>query len=615
MMNKTMIKLLSLLLLTVLVLTACDVSAEPASVPETGETLENNEASTDPVEPKLENFFKISSEKSWDDLGKAKRYDGTLVAKSNDGRVIVLRTADVDLKNTVTETFTVYNTEMKKAVLTTTNTYQDGAYTDFDWNNLIVQDETVKYPETLIKVSVENVGVYFYGGYVDLPLIKVSSAKVTPVAEEIREENPDACVYEIALTHTFYDLAGKEIVTTRNDSVSWDYSVASESSFGVTIGSTLAIFDAETLQVISIVNGETDGVISGYDCENEKYGYFLSESLGFYRFPSIDFIEVYSKATGERILRYYLERNAQAQAYLLEGGDVLIQYSATIPEESNREPDYFIGETKVFLEHGILDVETGNYQPVELGFYIREFICSDLLEDYPFEGFEFTENVVNLALVAPIKDKKLENSEIRVLDNSCKEMFTMKQLVPEHQMSLYDSFGFEMLPNGDYLVDLVDVVRPQAIVTKEGTLRSYLPADAKIAGEYVVTSAGVFDYDMKCLYEFESNSYQLAFVLGEEIVVFEEFLDEAGATVTNYYRLTKGEDGFMTKDVFINLTVFSVEESYVILRNTETMKYSLYNAELKHVLTTQNEMTVYEIEGSYLIYTELEGHDLFYTVE
>ena len=160
-MNKTsyLIKLLSVLLIAVMLLVGCSSEATgkdgaKTTAEATKEVLINKESKHEAVEAKLENFFALAYEKPWGALGTATRVDGKLVAQSDN--LLVIRKADVDYMNTVTETFSVYNTALQKEVLSVQNQYQNGSYSDFDWNYLFVTDEDVKYPPSVMQVSLNR---------------------------------------------------------------------------------------------------------------------------------------------------------------------------------------------------------------------------------------------------------------------------------------------------------------------------------------------------------------------------------------------------------------------------------------------------------------------------
>ena len=607
---KQMSKLLSILLLMAILLVGCNKQEDEPPADENTENTETNEPAEEiiindekpheSVEPKLEKFL-VPVQAGETELNSAKRYEGVGVSQSLDGKLVVLRKADVDTKAMVTETFTVYNAALNKAVLTITNTYTDGSYTEFDWDR-VGYGEDVTLPESIMAVTVEDL-------HSNVSVIKVATAKAVEIDEEIRKENETACKYEIALTYEYYDNAGTLLAKTLNDEASIirdDSSIANAFIFGT----THVLFDDEDGQAIRIVNNETETIMAGYDVETEKYGYFFEVTKDDF---SCEFIEVYSKTSGKCLLRYNLvdslKYGAWNTATVLNDGDIFIQSIRQLPEETNIEPDLAISNFKLKVDQIILDVETGEEIPLDLGYIVAEITAGNQVDEEEFKGFRFTEHVVNLAMIYKLENKQLLNPAIVVLDNDMSTMYEMGILVPEHDIT--DSeFGLELLASGDYLISVGSDVSVRAIVSKDGALRAYLPDDAKVLDQYVVTSTGIFDYDMNVLHVFEQENCELVFTSGDKIVI--SATDEYDATKTVYYEARWEGDKFLLWNVFAESAVVEVGDEYLIVQGE---KYTLYNAKLERVLVTENWMTVLEADGNYLVYTEHEGETLVYTID
>ena len=607
-----MIKLLSVLLLIATMLTGCGTavevettgSAETAAPEATKEILENKEEPHESVAPELENFFKPTEDKGWVELDNATRLEGALVSRSTDGKVAVFRNADVDTMGNVTEIFTVYNAALAKTVLTLTNSYKLGNYDEFDWDNLEIKNDAVKYPSSAMKVVV-------YDAFGAVDVIKVSKAKVTEIAEDVREKNDDACVYDLAVTYDFYDVTGKHIVNTT------DSDVERAPYGGFVIGNVSVVFADETDEAVRISNYDTEKTYNNYNYENEKYGYYLTE----------EYIEVYSKNSGNCILRYdtLLGHVTSSVAcpdrmFVLEDGDILIQN--VLPAKYKDVPTEVDTHGERYnVDHYILDVETGLLHPIALDFIITELYAADDAAEY-VTGFALTEHVVNLASIRYIENKELSAPVVAVLDNDMSVMFNTGIIIPEHDDypgSAFSDFGIEMLANGDYLVTLHDVVAEKAIVTKDGKIRAYLPDDAVVTDKYVATSRGIYDYDMNMKYSFEDEGYKFVTVFGDKFLVYDEYdaWDDVGNPITNYEYHLIAEDENMDlvswSYMYDIVTVADGAESYMVTV-TSDRKYHLYNTDYQCVLTTANKMTVHEIDGKYIVYTHYVVDSVDYPV-
>ena len=641
-----LIKLLSVLLCAVMLCTACAAPAE--------EPPENNGETEAPVpqtpmleavEPKLDNFFGISAVNGWRTLGKATRLDGTVVSQSES--LLVLRNAKIDHLNNVTETFTVYNTELQTEVLKVENTYEyrefnkpctcegdhdydnescqynysESNYTEFDWDYYYYEDPTLNFPESLIKVEAETYGSYYRG---EIPYIKVSRAKITPVDEKTFEEN-EGNSHIVEVTYDYYDVAGTEILTgAQKDSVRY------ENENALSFVNVVATFDRDTHKMISKVGADNKIVRYNYDFENEEYGYYLECSQYSALGKEERFFEVYSKEDGALVMRYYLDGDkGNATAFAMAGGDVLVQYIRVVDKDKGEKYNADINGQKVMVESYLVDVPTGTKKAVEPGYYFIEInTAEEFIDKYDVadKGITLTENAANIAIGIDLSSGKVDINnpfDLIVLNNDGSVMFKMDRIIPEHvfRANTSNPFGYTQLPSGDYLVDIVgyesirDDQATRAIVSAEGKVRAYLTESAKVVGKYVVYDGAVYDYDMKLVLDLAKDNYFFLCAVGNNIIVSKD-----GQEGTEYYKLVANGDS-LTAELLLEdeaISVVEYEADYIVLYTVEDGKYHLYNADLEHVLTTRNEMYIRLCDEKYLVGTQLyvDGQviDILYSI-
>lgn len=660
------IKLLSVLLCIFALFAACDSKETTTTATvETTEQIttetETEEETRGEVEPVLDNFFTFSEVDSWIELGDATRLDGTCVSKTYNNEIIVLRSAEIDTMNVVTETFTVYNTILEKAVLTLKNTYDYDHYSAFDWNDIYVNDESVKYPASVMKVEALSVGSTF--------VIKVSKAAVTPTEEATLEENENANYYTINVSCEFYDVTGTKIVDTKYDVMPQRARAMSGNGMEcLAIANTYAFFDTSSMELVKTINSNNQATIAGYDYETEKYGYFFgyhSIALG----TRVNYVEVYNKATSAHIFTRFFDLADSVSAFVLENGNIFVQAINEI--EADIPYNFESDGNKYTLDSYILDVKKNNMTAIECDYIISNltFVNEDAIESMESEGIKITDNVDNVALVYTIKDGKADRyPQVAVIDNRFNVLFVLDRIVPEHNVTLNNGFGFEIIAEGNYLVELHNVVTSRAIVSKDGKVRCYLNANDVVVDKYVVNEYGIFDFDMNLLYDFEANSLSFTTVVGNKIIVSElvEVYEEIEEETENDNILFpedkpndtegetfEGETEVITEEeteeeatpieVYVKYYVINFDEegnisykkiynendrmdfvasmsgsSYVVFKSQKTGKYSLYNSELGHVLTTHYPMNVYRCDDKFIVSTQLpvdgEIIDIFYTI-
>ncbi len=623
------IRLLAVLLCAVLLLAACSSGEDvpPTDDQQTEDTAPGTDNNGDapsapaPIEPVLKNFFTFTNVKPWKILKTASRLEGEV--KEPITKAVILRDAKVDVMNQATETFTVFNTEKGEAVLTLTNTYSYRAdYANFDWNMLdwidpCFQDPDVIYPERVLDVQTISYG--------DYTVIEARRATITPINRDTDEEDVD--LYDVQTVYEYYDLSGAKLAESARAADVHSMSMT-RSGATLTIAGANVTFDSETGLAISVT--AADGTVTklAYDMENETYGYYLDQVQYSAQGASRHFFEVYNKADSTCVLRYYLEDCDRFVAYPLQNGNILVQYLNLVEEGM----DYDVNLMGSFstLETFLVEVPTGKTTEISLDYVLMELASrEDILDLAGLDSFGIylTENVVNFGVVVPISEQKtadMMDMTIVVLDNDGSVMFELAPIIPEQQMGFgsMNPFGFSMLPSGDYLVNLVEQVTDadRAIVTQDGRVRAYLTSNASIVGEYVILSDGIYDYDLKKVYDFEENNVKFETIVGERILVsMVPDPDDDPVNGTVYHELYKEEGLFLTREAFggENVSFDSSWIDYVIVFDEDTDKYVLYNVNLEHVLTTQNSMNVMACGDRYLVETTIYAdgiHRVFYTI-
>ncbi len=661
------IKLLSVLLCIGMLFVACndndgneDGTKDTETVTETETETETGEDETaeviteepllENVEPVFDNFFELLGEETGE-IESAERIDGE-VAGNLGNRFFIIKSTDIDTANTVKETYKLYNIDKGEVTLTLENTYFNGDYDVFDWNNIMVTenmvheivndgsgtsivetDMTKRYPESVMKVEF----VTYDEGADVMPLVKVSNAEVTPIDEETRLENPDGCVYEIEVTVTYYDVMGN-LVTSIDPAYDGGHYEKTGQYWSIGIGNTVAYFDGETFELVRTTTLDDTGFRGGFARENEYFGYYDSaEEIVIDIWDNMDdvyrsedltcrtrYLDIYNKITGETARYYYDSAYRFAQPNYLHNGDVLIQY--TNPVEKGEPFDYYEIENGVTsyytLAHVMLDVETGTMTEISLPYYIARIMTAEEfseLKSFEDKGVGVKDNARNIAYVNAIADKALKpDREIVVFDNDMSVLYSLERIVPEHSMDKIGELGFEILPNGDRLVALDNIVTDRAIVKADGTVRSYLKAGMEIAGDYVVYNNVIYDYDLNAVYDMAENGYEyVRTVFGS--VLFAEPVDQTavitGPECRTYYTLTfetvDGQETATAVAFFVGAVEIIGEstDDYVIVRDSESGKYTLYNESMEEVLVTYNQMTVNLFESGYIVSTDIQDED------
>jgi len=580
----------------------------PTEEPETEEPLLGN------VEGKFENFFEELEAESGK-LTTAERVEGD-IAKEN-GDIIVFRDAQIDAKNVVIETYKVYNTETGEFVLTVTNEYFNISCEEFDFfaddfrvfeNTVLVEnaDKTfspVTQREKTYRESYLTVEIIEDAWFADL--ILVAKAEVTPIDGEVREENPEGCVYKVETTYSYYDVYGT-LVAESNAPLSINpYSIFMGSDvFAVELGSEVLYFDLESGKVIKTSGLES--AISGiYEYENDRYGYYEVNNT-YILDGEVSFMDIVHKRSGE-VRRYHFDNGYEDfDVFYLHNGDLLVQYLSEVDES---EPyDYYSCNGADFTFYSIktviFSVDDGKETVIEKPeFYIQTLIAGDyyneLMEYYGDGVVNATENARNIAVVYTIKDGVIGNTDdLVVFDNDLTVLYTYERIL-EQQVLFDDSsvLGYKTLANGDRLVSIGGEELPYAIVAPDGTVRAYLKAGMTVIGDYVSDGKVLYDYDLNAICNYADKGYSVIELFGE--CVFVSSYEGRYMTFEVY-----GENVYLDDLFEDEVTLVEYNDDYAVFYNLNTGKYTLYNESMEAILASGGNIDVYSVEdGGYLVVT------------
>ena len=631
-------KLLSVLLCIVMLFTACaapaDNGAEQTTTESATETetvteteteapteTETEEALLEDVAPEFKNFFDAIAKEEESELVEAVRIEGDVVGSDNEGYFYLLLFKDIDAKNNVTEEYKLYNIVSGEIELTFSNTYFNGAHSEFDWNNLMIKSADVavngevNYRESYLNVFISEID--------GIPYLVARRATVTEIDETVIEENPDGCIYEIATAYEYYDMYGN-LITKSNGALDVELASYEKGSRIVAkFGAVLAYFDTETYELVSAGgNYDTDKISGVFTVENNKYGYFLDCSTSIAGLGNVRFIEIIDKASGNLAYCYYLNDNYMAaDAFVLHNGDVLIQYINLV--EDGVHFNCYDADADEYYEiaHEIFSVKDGKATAVELGYCIvdiadGEKFCAEY--DINESGFYATENARNIAYVCPFDKESIGDLTIAVFDNDMSLLYEFEKIVPEHLIDIENGLGIELLPNGDYLVDLDGVVVDKAIVKADGTVRTYIPANMTVIGNFIFDGQNAYDYDLNFAFPLEQNNYELyGCIYGEFVIIEKDAFIESSYTRYLKVGYTKETDsGYSVYfiDYYCDIRIVETADDYMIIQREEDDKYVLLNEYQSEVLVTYNPMKVYSFNGGYIAVTSVNGQTVLYEI-
>lgn len=322
--------------------------------------------------------------------------------------------------------------------------------------------------------------------------------------------------------------------------------------------------------------------------ENEGYFYFFTENEAL-----VFNINGFCTAEYERLDT----RSNMMQAYVLNDGDLLIQYVRTLKPDAE-EYDFRIMKNLYQVVSVIVDHKSGEHKEIELDYLVSAL--SPAYEDASLEkGFPFllSEGKENQAYITRFENGVLlADTEYVVLDNEGKVEYTYpaeySKLAYEKSKVIDTERVIFSLRIGDSLeqLHLFDVTGKYISAFPEG--------DVKITDTYIVTERMIYNHAMEAVYNFAGEGFTRRGVCGD-VVYLTRMNDSTLKTETYKFDKTSSEpvlvcDGFE----YLGFTVMT--DNYCVAVDGEGWQ-TLYNSSGEAVSKTDGYMQITVLEGALLV--------------
>ena len=366
---------------------------------------------------------------------------------------------------------------------------------------------------------------------------------------------------------------------------------------------TTTLYSAIGEKIASVTNEAGNVTPNFYNSEyftfGEKlYNYVDNKAtakfdIGFRKIPSFDYatetkfydientyFRVYD-AEFKLVNAYDVPSNAKdSKIFVLNDGNILIQYSVALPGCGTTAYDYYDGE-KYDLVSVIYNVESGEETEASLNFKVTSVRNSITDPDFAEQGYK-GDAIVNLASIKKVKNSAIaNNTEYVTLSNEAaivsflgREIANQNGIakaIAEDRYEVKDKAGNRFIVNGNG--ELVGEVTT-------ATTKSY----------GLVYGNKYYDFDLKLTYEFNADKY-VRMCTGDDFAVYRETITEADSYTAAEYQYYIFRNGKMSKlNVSNNVNNFRSYDSYfaytdVKVTDGETIESRVYcNADGSKIL-------------------------------
>ncbi len=379
---------------------------------------------------------------------------------------------------------------------------------------------------------------------------------------------------EPEVKYSLYDATGKEVVTTKYEA---------KAPFMLT--EDVLVYDYATYTVAE------DGALTKKDDVPE---YVLIDELDYYTdeyyyVMNDSKVEVYDHSFN-LVSTYFAPAYAEVGAMaVLNNGDIFVQYTYEVDEDSKK---YDIdnsedGESqKLKLVSLVVSAKNGKTTNVKLDYIVGELYSNYELKSYSDNEDVYSDKFDNLAVIAPIVDKKVDYSEATLdlvtMNNKGKIGKSLK-IVDNQNASVA-----QKIADDRYMV--YTVAGGYVVVNAKGDVIKNLNSRMRVVGDYFVGERAIYDMDFNKVYDLVEKE---AFVLGTVAnTVFVQAETDTGYDVISFC------DGKQTtvhsyKDDGTTTAVFAIVNGigYSII-DSASGDHKYYNANGDLITTTSYAITV-----------------------
>ena len=638
------IKLLSVLLCVVMVLSSCansavvpnkggveSLSGTAGTIPSLDETNETPEV--EPDEFTISDFVVIEdTDKVFSEVVDAP--EGVTDVFEN---YLIQYDMSVDAMNKVTMKYELVNYETGETIKTweCENSYE----------NL----------EKVYRVTFEE------DRYDNVAVVIVLETNYVRITEEMREENylfDENSQYYTYTTVSVYDIYGNEVVagvkynTFLNGAELEEISAEGNMTeftkgYYMTVGNGNVYFFDQNGKFVKAV-GAFDRIDALCDFEDDKYRYYLGAEEDW---TDYKYVQVYEKETGKLV--YQMQYGEDTAVFILNDGTLLVQ--SRRPAYENEKYDFYIYGTAYVLDTYLYNVASGVKTDVSANYVFVEVLNKSQMAASS-DGVTLGDKLENMAMAFEIVDKQVSFEmgvpyKVLFLDNALNV-----QLVPENEIPFADNMFFESpfveLESG-YKYVRVDMFGQDliALYNEEGEFVRYLTADNTVCDYFIYNDKGIFSFDLELLREFSDNETVL-FCFGDSLIIERANEDADDDTPKlSYYRLyskftektvepdvdeeeAEGEEGEGNEGEVVEpetIIVQSIEKTnfeytefvenvngdFLVVYNYELETYNLFNRDFERIFVSMNryELSYNSYLNAYEMTTVIKGEECMYIIK
>ncbi len=272
---------------------------------------------------------------------------------------------------------------------------------------------------------------------------------------------------------------------------------------------------------------------------------------------------------------------------VLNNGNIFAQYTYEV-DEDERKYDISVcenGKTRKYdLVSLIINAKNGKATQVNLDYIVKALRSNYSLNtyyNYLGESSPYNDNFENIAIIAPIVDKKIDDSkaslDIVFMNNRGKALDSLK--IADNQIADFDAIS--KIGDDRYLVE---TIVGSSIITAKGKVIKNMNTTLELCGSYFVSDRYIYDLDLEVVYDLIENDATVLDSVNNTVFVQAE--TDTGYEVISF---CNGDQTtvYTYNKTAADATVFDIVDGIgYSLVNTVSNEYKYYNAEGTLLVTT-----------------------------
>lgn len=402
-------------------------------------------------------------------------------------------------------------------------------------------------------------------------------------------------------TYTVYDATGAGVASTT-------YDLDAPSEFADLIVFAGVAYEVDDDGKLTKFADLPENLVMDADVEwSENYFYVFNETRTA--------VQIFDRSF-KFVANWYAPSAAlNCKAFVLNGGDLLVQYNLVLDDKTD-EYDRYEKNGDAIVKYDVVtklvSAKNGKTKDIDCNYVIYSVVSAYSVKESTYVDADIiADSLKNLAVVAPIVDKQIDDSEAArdfVTMNDKGKIQKSVKLVDGQVANLPELVGEDLY--------LVRTLYGQVLTNAKGKIVQIINNDSmKLVGGYLVGEMGVYDLEMNKVYDLLENKAKVLETIGDTLFIIKGEDEEVAYDVI---ALRNGEEKTVAsfdveKENNKIFTPLEGVDAYAIL-DVASGEYTYYNAAGEELIKTKALLVAIASNNDTVLMSGIDGESAVYYV-